>query len=76
MMGVWSFKVDKRAARKGRNPMTGDEIELREQKTGKVRRITPNKAMVWTVTELVKSQVIRMMRRYSSAREVPWQSRR
>ena len=37
----------------------GDEIEIRERKTGKVRRITLNKAVVRNVTALLKQRVYR-----------------
>jgi DNA-binding protein HU-beta len=35
LVGFGSFKVDQRAARKGRNPMTGEEIEIKAKRVPK-----------------------------------------
>ena len=48
MVGFGSFKVDQRSARKGRNPMTGEEIEIKAKRVpkfvaGKVLKDTVNK---------------------------------
>ena len=42
LVGFGSFKVDKRKARKGRNPQTGEEIKIKASKTAK---FTPGKSL-------------------------------
>ncbi len=42
LIGFGTFKVDKRKARKGRNPMTGEEIKI---KAKKVPKFVPGKAL-------------------------------
>ncbi len=42
LVGFGTFKVTKRKARKGRNPRTGDEIEIKASKTPK---FTPGKLL-------------------------------
>jgi DNA-binding protein HU-beta len=42
LTGFGSFKVTTRAARKGRNPRTGEEIKI---PAGKVVKFTPGKAL-------------------------------
>jgi len=42
LVGFGTFKVDKRKARKGRNPQTGEEIEI---KAKKVPKFVPGKAL-------------------------------
>ena len=42
LMGFGTFKVKKRKARKGRNPQTGETIELKAQN---VARFLPGKAL-------------------------------
>ncbi len=42
LIGFGTFKVDKRKARKGRNPMTGEEIKI---KAKKVAKFVPGKAL-------------------------------
>lgn len=42
LVGFGTFKVDKRKARKGRNPQTGEEIKI---KAKKVPKFVPGKAL-------------------------------
>jgi nucleoid DNA-binding protein len=42
LVGFGTFKVDKRKARKGRNPVTGEEIKI---KAKKVPKFVPGKAL-------------------------------
>jgi len=42
LVGFGTFKVDKRKARKGRNPRTGEEIKI---KAKKVAKFVPGKAL-------------------------------
>ena len=42
LVGFGTFKVDKRKARKGRNPQTGEEINI---KAKKVPKFVPGKAL-------------------------------
>jgi len=42
LVGFGTFKVDKRKARKGRNPRTGEEIKI---KAKKVPKFVPGKAL-------------------------------
>lgn len=42
LVGFGTFKVDKRKARKGRNPQTGEEIKI---KAKKVAKFVPGKAL-------------------------------
>ncbi len=42
LVGFGTFKVTKRKARKGRNPQTGEEIEI---KASKAPRFTPGKLL-------------------------------
>ena len=42
LVGFGTFKVDKRKARKGRNPQTGEEIKI---KAKKVPKFIPGKAL-------------------------------
>ena len=42
LVGFGTFKVDKRKARKGRNPQTGEEIKI---KARKVAKFVPGKAL-------------------------------
>jgi DNA-binding protein HU-beta len=42
LIGFGTFKVDKRKARKGRNPQTGEEIKI---KAKKVPKFVPGKAL-------------------------------
>ena len=42
LVGFGSFKVVKRKARKGRNPQTGEEIDI---KASKAPKFTPGKAL-------------------------------
>ena len=42
LIGFGTFKVDKRKARKGRNPITGEEIKI---KAKKVAKFVPGKAL-------------------------------
>jgi DNA-binding protein HU-beta len=42
VVGFGTFKVDKRKARKGRNPQTGEEIKI---KAKKVPKFVPGKAL-------------------------------
>ena len=42
LVGLGSFKVAERKARKGRNPQTGEEIEI---KASKAPKFTPGKAL-------------------------------
>jgi nucleoid DNA-binding protein len=42
LVGFGTFKVEKRKARKGRNPRTGEEIKI---KAKKVPKFTPGKAL-------------------------------
>ena len=42
LVGFGTFKVDKRKARKGRNPKTGEEIKI---KAKKVPKFVPGKAL-------------------------------
>lgn len=42
LVGFGTFKVDKRKARKGRNPKTGEEIKI---KAKKVAKFVPGKAL-------------------------------
>ena len=42
LVGFGTFKVTKRKARKGRNPQTGEEIEIKASKTPK---FTPGKLL-------------------------------
>lgn len=42
LVGFGTFKVDERKARKGRNPQTGQEIQIRAKK---VPRFIPGKAL-------------------------------
>ena len=42
LVGFGTFKVNKRKARKGRNPQTGEEIKI---KASKVVKFTPGKAL-------------------------------
>ena len=42
LVGFGTFKVTKRKARKGRNPQTGEEIEIR---ASKAPRFTPGKLL-------------------------------
>ena len=42
LIGFGTFKVDKRKARKGRNPVTGEEIKINEKK---VAKFVPGKAL-------------------------------
>ena len=42
LVGFGSFKVAKRKARKGRNPQTGEEIDI---KASNVPKFTPGKAL-------------------------------
>jgi DNA-binding protein HU-beta len=42
LVGFGTFKVDKREARKGRNPATGEEIKI---KAKKVPKFVPGKAL-------------------------------
>lgn len=42
LVGFGTFKVDKRKARKGRNPKTGEEIKI---KAKKVAKFIPGKAL-------------------------------
>lgn len=42
LVGFGTFKVDKRKARKGRNPQTGEEIKI---KARKVPKFVPGKAL-------------------------------
>lgn len=42
LVGFGTFKVDKRKARKGRNPATGEEIKI---KAKKVPKFVPGKAL-------------------------------
>jgi DNA-binding protein HU-beta len=46
LVGFGSFKVAKRKARKGRNPQTGEEIDI---KASNVPKFTPGKALKETV---------------------------
>lgn len=42
LVGFGTFKVDKRKARKGRNPQTGEEIKI---KAKKIPKFVPGKAL-------------------------------
>jgi len=42
LVGFGTFKIDKRKARKGRNPQTGEEIKI---KARKVPKFVPGKAL-------------------------------
>jgi DNA-binding protein HU-beta len=42
LVGFGTFKVDRRKARKGRNPQTGEEIKI---KAKKVPKFVPGKAL-------------------------------
>ena len=42
LVGFGTFKVDKRKARKGRNPQTGEEIKIRAKK---IPKFVPGKAL-------------------------------
>ena len=42
IIGFGSFKISKRAARKGRNPQTGEEIDI---KAANVPKFVPGKAL-------------------------------
>jgi nucleoid DNA-binding protein len=42
LVGFGTFKVDKRKARKGRNPKTGEEIKI---KAKKIAKFIPGKAL-------------------------------
>lgn len=42
LIGFGTFKVDKRKGRKGRNPITGEEIKI---KAKKVAKFVPGKAL-------------------------------
>lgn len=46
LVGFGTFKVNKRKARKGRNPQTGEEIKI---KAGRVVKFVPGKALKDTV---------------------------
>jgi len=46
IVGFGTFKVNKRAARKGRNPQTGEEIEIEAKN---VPKFIPGKALKTTV---------------------------
>ena len=46
LVGFGTFKVNKRKARKGRNPQTGEEIKI---KAKRVPRFVPGKALKDTV---------------------------
>jgi nucleoid DNA-binding protein len=46
LVGFGTFKVDKRKARKGRNPQTGEEIKI---KAKKVPKFVPGKALKDTI---------------------------
>ena len=47
LVGLGSFKVGQRKARKGRNPQTGEEIRI---KAKKVARFVPGKALKDAIT--------------------------
>jgi nucleoid DNA-binding protein len=47
LVGLGTFKVGQRKARKGRNPQTGEEIEI---KAKKVARFVPGKALKDAIT--------------------------
>jgi len=49
LVGFGSFKVTKRKARKGRNPQTGEEIDI---KASNVPKFTPGQALKEAVNQI------------------------